>query len=168
MIQNFEGTTSDSVYCRAQTRLTHIISRIKRIHTGSENEKTFKNESYATAPTLEAELDEHLIDIDKTTPVNNTTSTVVPTIDLEFHVGDKVWKRNKVLSNASKNFSSKLAPRYSLCTIAKKKSKLVHDLENENGSNAGEWHLQDLKPYHGSTSDLSESDEEQMEKNLKT
>ncbi|KAG5881815.1 hypothetical protein JTB14_004621 [Gonioctena quinquepunctata] len=88
--------------------------------------------------------------------------------DLEFHVGDKVWKRNKVLSNASKNFSGKLAPRYSLCTIAKKKSKLVYNLKNENGSNAGEWHIQDLKPYHGSTSDLSESDEEQREKNLET
>ncbi|KAG5872091.1 hypothetical protein JTB14_006437 [Gonioctena quinquepunctata] len=42
MIQDFEGTTSDSVYCRAQTRLTHIINRIKRIVTGSEDEKLSK------------------------------------------------------------------------------------------------------------------------------
>ncbi|KAG5858234.1 hypothetical protein JTB14_005813 [Gonioctena quinquepunctata] len=41
---------------------------MKRMDTGSEDGKTFKNESYATALTLEAELDEHLIDIDKTTP----------------------------------------------------------------------------------------------------
>lgn len=64
-------------------------------------------------------------------------------------------KKNIVLSNASKNFAQKLAPRYVLCTVHKKKSKLVYVLKNEDGSNAGQWHIQDLKPYNGS---LSESD----------
>lgn len=45
--------------------------------------------------------------------------------DVEFSVGDKVWKRNKVLSDASKNFSAKLAEEYVLCTVSKKLSRLV-------------------------------------------
>lgn len=76
--------------------------------------------------------------------------------DLEFYVGDKVWKKNMVLSNAAQNFAQKLAPRYTLCTVHKKKSRLVYILKNADGTNAGEWHIQDLKPYHGSVSDVSD------------
>lgn len=76
--------------------------------------------------------------------------------ELEFYVGDKVWKKNMVLSNAAQNFAQKLAPRYTLCTVHKKKSKLVYVLKNEDGTNAGDWHIQDLKPYHGSMSGMSE------------
>lgn len=49
--------------------------------------------------------------------------------DVEFFVGDFVWKRNKVLSNAAQDFAGKLAPRYTLCK--KKISKLVYVLVNE-------------------------------------
>ncbi|CAH1383307.1 unnamed protein product, partial [Tenebrio molitor] len=52
--------------------------------------------------------------------------------DAEFFVGDKVWKRNKVLSSAAKDFAQKLAPRYVLCTITRKLSKLAYALEDEN------------------------------------
>lgn len=78
--------------------------------------------------------------------------------NMEFHVGDKVWKRNIVLSNAARNFAQKLAPRYVLCVVHKKKSKLVYVLKNLDGSSAGEWHIQDLKPYHGNESDLPDSE----------
>lgn len=75
--------------------------------------------------------------------------------DVTFNVGEKVWRRNKVLSDASNYFSAKLAPKYVLCRIRKKVSRLVYSLENMNGSDAGEWHVQDLKRYFGSNSDVS-------------
>lgn len=80
--------------------------------------------------------------------------------DVEFFVGDKVWRRNKVLSNAAQSFAQKLAPRYVLSTVFKKKSKLVYALKNEDGSNAGEWHVQDLKPYHEYIPEADYSDDE--------
>lgn len=83
--------------------------------------------------------------------------------DVEFFVGDKVWKKNKVLSDAAQNFAQKLAPRYVLCTIRKKISKLVYTLENEDGSDVGNWHVKDLKPYFGSIPDLEESDDSERE-----
>lgn len=75
--------------------------------------------------------------------------------DFQFNIGDKVWKRNKVLSEAVSKFSAKLAPKYILCIIKKKISRLVYSLENMDGTFAGEWHIKDLKPYYGSNSDLS-------------
>lgn len=68
--------------------------------------------------------------------------------DIEFFVGDLVWRRNKVLSNAAHDFASKLAPRYVLCKVKKKISKLVYALVDRDGSNVGRWHIKDLKPYH--------------------
>ena len=69
--------------------------------------------------------------------------------DLSFQVGDLVWRRNKVLSNAGINFSAKLAPRFILSSVRKKISNLVYVLVDENGTNAGRWHIKDLKPYQG-------------------
>ncbi|KAH0817198.1 hypothetical protein GEV33_005593 [Tenebrio molitor] len=65
--------------------------------------------------------------------------------DAEFFVSDKVWKRNKVLSSAAKDFAQKLAPRYVLCTITRKLSKLAYALEDENRAGLGVWHMKDLK-----------------------
>lgn len=67
--------------------------------------------------------------------------------DVSFNVGDKVWRRNKVLSDASKNFSSKLAPKYILCTIREKHSRLVYSLNDDKGRDLGRWHIKDMKPY---------------------
>lgn len=72
-----------------------------------------------------------------------------------FNVGDKVWRRNRVLSDAVTKFSAKLAPKYILCTVKKRVSKLVYLLENQNGTLAGEYHIKDLKPHFGSNSDIS-------------
>jgi len=68
--------------------------------------------------------------------------------DVSFRVGDRVWRRNKVLSNAATNFSAKLAPKYILSVVKKKPSKLVYDLCNEDGSKAGRWHIKDLKAFY--------------------
>lgn len=78
--------------------------------------------------------------------------------EVEFFVGDKVWKSNKVLSDAAQDFAKKLAPRYVLCIVRKKLSKLVYSLEYEDRSSAGNWHVKDLKPYFGSVSDLEEAE----------
>ena len=75
--------------------------------------------------------------------------------DISFNVGEKVWRRNKVLSDAANQFSAKLAPKYVLCKIVNKISRLVYGLKNMDGSDAGEWHTKDLKPYYGSNSDVS-------------
>lgn len=75
--------------------------------------------------------------------------------DVEFQVGNKVWRKNKVLSDATRHFSSKLAPRFVLSKVRARLSKLVYVLENEDGSLAGNWHIKDLKPYYGSNSDVS-------------
>lgn len=68
---------------------------------------------------------------------------------IRFNVGDIVWKRNYVLSDASKRFSAKLAPRYIICTVSKVISPLVYNLANEKGVDIGNWHIKDIKPYFG-------------------
>lgn len=75
--------------------------------------------------------------------------------DFSFEAGDKVWRRNKVLSDAAIKFAAKLAPKYVLCTVRRKISRLVYALQNTDGSDAGEWHIKDLKPYFGSNSQIS-------------
>jgi hypothetical protein len=37
--------------------------------------------------------------------------------DVQFEVGQKVWRRNKVLSDQARGYTAKLAPRYVLCQI---------------------------------------------------
>ncbi|KAJ8983231.1 hypothetical protein NQ317_005320 [Molorchus minor] len=73
-----------------------------------------------------------------------------------YHVKDKVWKKNYVLSNKADHFASKLAPKYVLCTIRKVVSKLVYELDGPDGKNIGRFHVKDLKPYQGSEVDVNE------------
>lgn len=65
--------------------------------------------------------------------------------DLSFNVGDIVWKRTYKLSDASKHFSAKLCPKYEKCIIVKKLSRLVYEVEDENGKPLGKWHIKDIK-----------------------
>lgn len=87
--------------------------------------------------------------------VRNAKSYNLRKRDATFAEGDKVWRRNKVLSDAADKFSGKLAPKYVLCVVVKKVSRLVYALNNIDGSYAGEWHIKDLKQYFGSNSDVS-------------
>lgn len=75
-----------------------------------------------------------------------------------FSVGDYVWRKNYVLSNAANQFSAKLAPKYILCTVAKKLSNAVYELKNIDGSKAGKWHIKDLKVYSGVDVDSGSSE----------
>lgn len=68
---------------------------------------------------------------------------------LEFKEGDIVWKRNFPVSDASTNFSAKLAPKFTgPYVIQKKVSNTVYELRDEQGNIVGNWHISDLKQYH--------------------
>lgn len=64
-----------------------------------------------------------------------------------------------MLSDAANDFTKKLASRYILCKVIRKKSKLVYELEKEDGSNAGIWHIEHLKSYYENISTDEESEE---------
>lgn len=79
VVKDFEGPTSDSAYKRAVSRLEHIVGRIKRIRlieTDANYQEIlkFKNESYATALQLDAELHEQ---VRETTPMPLHNSSVI-------------------------------------------------------------------------------------------
>lgn len=68
---------------------------------------------------------------------------------LNFSVNDKVWKRNFVLSDATKAVCAKLAPKFiGPFVVSKKISPLVYQLKDEKGKIIGNWHVSDLKPYN--------------------
>ena len=66
-----------------------------------------------------------------------------------FEVGDLVWKRNLVLSNAAMGFAAKLAPKRILCRVSVKRSSLVYELVDLDGRDQGAWHIKDLSPFLG-------------------
>lgn len=62
----------------------------------------------------------------------------------EFNVGDTVWRKNYVQSNAGSYFSAKLAPKFVKCKVFEKISPLVYILEDANGTKT-KWHIKDIK-----------------------
>ncbi|XP_073990935.1 uncharacterized protein [Rhodnius prolixus] len=66
--------------------------------------------------------------------------------EVSYAPGQVVWKREFALSDASKDFSSKLAPKYRRCTVVQKISNTAYELEDEDGRNLGIWHPKDMKP----------------------
>lgn len=72
--------------------------------------------------------------------------------EARFHVGDRVWKRNYVLSKAADNFAAKLAPKFIPCVVKKVLSPLVYNLQDLEGNNLGDYHVRDIKL------DVSDSD----------
>lgn len=65
---------------------------------------------------------------------------------VEFAPGQPVWRRNKVLSDACAKFSGKLAPRFvGPYKVRKKLGYCTYLLEDDNGTEQGVWHVQDLK-----------------------
>lgn len=67
--------------------------------------------------------------------------------DVEFSVGDIVWRKKQVVSDASQYITSKLAPRFEKCRISKKLGRVVYLLEDLNGRPLGSWHVKDLKSH---------------------
>lgn len=82
LIQEFEGSVTDSAYNRIQSRLIHVSGRIKRMaltdDDGPEAE-LFKNEAYATCLTLEADLDTR-VTVDATQPLTLVNAAPAPTV----------------------------------------------------------------------------------------
>lgn len=66
--------------------------------------------------------------------------------NVQFKVGDKVMKRNYVLSKACDSFAAKLAPKFIPGIVHKVKSPLVYTLKDSLGNILGDFHVKDLKP----------------------
>lgn len=68
--------------------------------------------------------------------------------DERFSLNQEVWKRNYVLSDATKNFTSKLAPKFLGPYIVHKiVSPWSYELIDSKGRNLGVWHAKDLKAH---------------------
>ncbi|KAG7305634.1 hypothetical protein JYU34_009728 [Plutella xylostella] len=65
----------------------------------------------------------------------------------QYQVGDIVWKKTKYLSNKSKNFMAKLAPKFEKAVITEKVSSDVYMLKSLRGKDLGKWHSVDLKRF---------------------
>lgn len=66
---------------------------------------------------------------------------------VSYEVGDKVWKKNKVLSDASKGIKAGLCPMFvGPYTISRKLGSWTYELQDDSGRSVGVWHVQDLKP----------------------
>lgn len=78
----------------------------------------------------------------------NSTTYNLRRKNVEFNVGDIVWKRTYYLSDKDNRFAKKLAPKFVKCRVVTKKSPLIYDLEDLNGCHLGTWHIKDLKLKH--------------------
>lgn len=68
--------------------------------------------------------------------------------DVQFDVGMTVWRKNYCLSDASKGFTKKLAPKYvGPFEILKKVSPWTFELKDDSGGSRGVWHAKDLKLF---------------------
>ncbi|KOB75150.1 putative pol polyprotein [Operophtera brumata] len=65
--------------------------------------------------------------------------------NMEFNVGDVIWRKTFYQREKDKYFNKKLAPKYIKCKIVAKKSPLVYELSDMNGKVLGAWHIKDFK-----------------------
>ena len=66
--------------------------------------------------------------------------------DIQYHVGDKVYKKEHYLSSATKGVAMKLCPKYSgPYTVFRVVSPVVYDLKNSSGKVLRSVHIKDLK-----------------------
>ncbi|KAG5873074.1 hypothetical protein JTB14_010490 [Gonioctena quinquepunctata] len=67
--------------------------------------------------------------------------------DVKYEVGDEVYRKNFVHSDAAKFYSSKLANKFvGPFIVFKKVSPWVYELKDPDGRFRGSWHAKDLKP----------------------
>jgi transposase InsO family protein len=68
---------------------------------------------------------------------------------VSYAVGQEVYRRNYTLSDASKHYTAKLAPKFiGPFIIGKKLSPWIFQLKDPDGKICGTWHAKDLKPYY--------------------
>lgn len=79
---------------------------------------------------------------------------------VSYSIGQEVYRKNHVLSDAAKDFTAKLAPKYAGPFFIKRKlSPLVYELEDKNSRGRGVWHVKDLKAKPPDPGTDSENDE---------
>jgi len=76
--------------------------------------------------------------------------------EVQYAVGDRVWKRTFPQSNAAVHFSAKLAPKFIPCIVTKKIGSATYQLKDLNNQDLGVWHVQHLKPDLSSFNDDDE------------
>lgn len=64
---------------------------------------------------------------------------------VKFNVGDIVFRRNFVLSDASKKFCAKLSPKFLKMRVRRSVGNNLYELEDLTGKKAGVYHAKDLK-----------------------
>lgn len=64
---------------------------------------------------------------------------------VQYAVGDTVWKRTFVLSDASKGFTAKLAPKFAKCTVKRKIGSSSYELLDMDGKSLGVFSAKDIK-----------------------
>lgn len=72
-------------------------------------------------------------------------------LERSLGLGDKVYYRNRVQSDAAKHFCKKLAPLYMPGVIVTKLSPLAYEVSDEDGNNVRKFHIQDLRPRNDSS-----------------
>lgn len=66
----------------------------------------------------------------------------------QFNIGQKVWRKNFILSDASKYISKKLCPKFiGPLTVHKKVSPWTYTLKDEKGKICGTYNIKDLKSH---------------------
>lgn len=61
-----------------------------------------------------------------------------------FKIGDTVWKKNQVLSNAVNEFTAKLADKYVEAKVVAKAGTNTYKLVDNKGKDLGNIHAKDL------------------------
>lgn len=64
--------------------------------------------------------------------------------DVQFDIGNIVWRRSFVLSDASKHFSAKLAPKFLRSKVIGKISPVAYRLSDMNDKPVGTFHIKDI------------------------
>lgn len=64
---------------------------------------------------------------------------------IEYVVGETVWRKTFFLSDASRGFMAKLAPKYIQCTVKKKIGNSSYELADELGNTLGVFSTKDMK-----------------------
>lgn len=70
---------------------------------------------------------------------------------VDYQVGQVVWKREFPLSDASKYFTHKFAPKFRKCIVTKRVSSVVYELSDfQSKKPLGIWHVKDILKSHPS------------------
>ena len=86
--------------------------------------------------------------------------------EVRYNLGDKVWKRNRVLSSALQGLAAKLAPKFAgSLTIAAQLGPNVYEVVDQDEKSVGKVYVEDLKPFHGRMNSVENSKGEQAKAN---